>query len=40
VDKAQFDKVMNYINIGKSEGATLSAGGGQFGDAGCVHLDP
>ena len=34
VDKIQFDKVMNYIDIGKQEGATVSAGGGRFGDTG------
>lgn len=27
VSKAQFDKILNYINIGKEEGATVLAGG-------------
>ena len=34
MDKIQFDKVMNYIDIGKQEGATVSAGGGRFGVTG------
>ena len=34
VDKIQFDKVMNYIDIGKKEGANVVAGGGRFGDQG------
>ena len=34
VDRIQFDKVMNYINIGKEEGATVAAGGNRFGDSG------
>ena len=34
VDQVQFDKVMNYINIGKEEGATVAAGGNRVGDTG------
>jgi acyl-CoA reductase-like NAD-dependent aldehyde dehydrogenase len=29
VSKSQYDKVMNYINIAKSEGATVVTGGGR-----------
>ena len=29
VSKAQFDKIMSYIEIGKKEGATLACGGGR-----------
>ena len=32
VDKAQFDKIMGYIQAGQKEGATLAAGGGRVGD--------
>ncbi len=32
VSKAQFDKIMEYIEIGKSEGARLVAGGGRPAD--------
>ena len=34
VDKAQFDKIMSYIDKGKSEGATCVAGGNRVGDKG------
>ena len=34
VDKDQFDKVMGYIQAGKSEGAKLLHGGGRVGDEG------
>ena len=34
VDKDQFDKVMGYIDAGKSQGATLACGGGRVGDRG------
>lgn len=34
VDQVQFDKVMNYIDIGKQEGATVAAGGNRVGDTG------
>jgi len=34
VDQAQFDKVMGYINSGRSEGAKLVCGGGRVGDRG------
>lgn len=34
VDKLQFDKVMGYIEKGKSEGATVSHGGARHGDKG------
>ncbi len=34
VDKAQFDKVMSYIDAGKREGAKLLAGGGRKGEKG------
>jgi aldehyde dehydrogenase (NAD+) len=34
VDKDQFDKVMGYIDAGKSQGATLACGGGRVGDKG------
>jgi aldehyde dehydrogenase (NAD+) len=34
VDKAQFDKIMSYINKGKSEGAKCVAGGDRVGDKG------
>ncbi|KAL3311227.1 Aldehyde dehydrogenase, mitochondrial [Cichlidogyrus casuarinus] len=39
VDKAQFDNVMRYIELGKKEGATLSAGGGRVGDKG-YYVEP
>jgi len=34
IDKAQFDKILNYIEFGKQEGATLQAGGERHGDKG------
>src|SRR5258705_1897990 len=34
VDQAQFDKVMDYIESGHSEGATLASGGKRVGDRG------
>ena len=34
VDKAQFDKILKYIDIGKQEGAQCLTGGGRFGDRG------
>ncbi|HEY4682429.1 MAG TPA: aldehyde dehydrogenase family protein [Candidatus Acidoferrales bacterium] len=34
VDKIQFDKVMNYIDSGKQEGARLMCGGNRVGDRG------
>jgi len=34
VDKIQFDKVMEYIEKGKKEGATCAAGGAQHGEKG------
>lgn len=34
VDQAQFDKIMKYIEIGKSEGAACLTGGQRFGDRG------
>ena len=34
VDKAQFDKIMKYIDLGKNEGATCVTGGGRFGERG------
>lgn len=34
VDKAQFDKIMSYIELGKKEGAHCLTGGGRFGDRG------
>ena len=34
IDKAQFDKILSYIEIGKQEGATCVAGGERFSDVG------
>ena len=34
VDKAQFDKIMHYIDIGKKEGAKCMSGGQRFGERG------
>merc|ERR1740121_586879 len=34
VDKIQFDKVLSYIESGKSEGAKVALGGGRLGDKG------
>jgi aldehyde dehydrogenase (NAD+) len=34
VDQAQFDRVMDYVESGQSEGATLACGGKRVGDIG------
>lgn len=34
VDRAQFDKIMGYIEQGRAEGATCATGGGRVGDRG------
>ncbi len=34
IDKAQFDKIMHYIELGKKEGANCIAGGKRHGDTG------
>ncbi len=34
VDKAQYDKIMKYIGIGKEQGATMVSGGSRYGDKG------
>ncbi|MEO1496295.1 MAG: aldehyde dehydrogenase family protein [Planctomycetota bacterium] len=34
VDRAQLDKVLSYVDIGKQEGAECVTGGGRFGDTG------
>ncbi|MFY9255317.1 MAG: aldehyde dehydrogenase family protein [Fuerstiella sp.] len=34
VDKEQFDKIMGYIQSGKSEGATCATGGNRYGNRG------
>jgi len=34
IHKVHFDKVTRYVEIGKTDGATLSAGGGRVGDKG------
>jgi aldehyde dehydrogenase (NAD+) len=34
VDKAQFDKIMHYVEVGKSEGAKCLSGGVRHGDRG------
>ncbi len=34
IDRAQFDKIMKYIDIGKKEGANCVTGGKRFGDRG------
>jgi aldehyde dehydrogenase (NAD+) len=34
VDKAQFDKIMHYIGLGKQEGAQCLSGGNRFGQRG------
>jgi aldehyde dehydrogenase (NAD+) len=39
VDKAQFDKILSYIDAGKKEGAKLVTGGKRFGDAG-YYIEP
>jgi aldehyde dehydrogenase (NAD+) len=39
VDKAQFDKVMHYIDAGKKEGAKLLTGGKRYGERG-FYIEP
>jgi aldehyde dehydrogenase (NAD+) len=39
VDRTQFDKVLGYIDSGKSQGARCVAGGGRFGDKG-YYIQP
>jgi coniferyl-aldehyde dehydrogenase len=39
VDKAQFEKVLKYIDIGKEEGATVLTGGKACGDKG-YYIEP
>lgn len=39
VDKAQFEKVLKYIEIGKKEGATVLTGGNACGDKG-YYIEP
>src|SRR5687767_11536652 len=39
VDKAQFDKILSYIDVGKKEGAKLVTGGKRFGEAG-YYIEP
>ncbi len=39
VDKAQFDKIMSYIDIGKKEGAKCVNGGDRWGDRG-FYIEP
>ena len=39
VDKEQFDKIMRYIDLGKSQGAELITGGKRFGDRG-FYVEP
>ena len=39
VDKAQFDKILKYIDIGKKEGAKCVTGGGRIGDRG-FYIEP
>jgi len=34
IDKAQFDKIMHYVELGKSEGARCVTGGGRHGEHG------
>ena len=34
IDKAQFDKIMHYVELGKSEGAKCVTGGARHGDRG------
>ena len=34
VDKAQFDKILHYIDVGQKEGANCVTGGKRFGDRG------
>ncbi len=37
INKEQYDKVLNYIEIGKKEGATLHLEGGAYTEDDCVH---
>ncbi|HVA47511.1 MAG TPA: aldehyde dehydrogenase family protein [Pirellulales bacterium] len=39
VDKAQFDKIMHYIGVGKQEGAQCLTGGNRFGQRG-YYIEP
>ncbi|QDT37661.1 aldehyde dehydrogenase family protein [Stratiformator vulcanicus] len=39
IDKTQFDKILGYIESGKSEGATCLTGGGRQGDRG-YYIQP
>src|SRR5207247_1231605 len=39
VDKAQFDKVMHYIDLGNKEGAKRLTGGGRVGNRG-YYIEP
>ena len=35
IDQRQLERVLEYIEIGKEEGATLVCGGGRYTDKGC-----
>ncbi len=37
ISKAQYEKVLNYIEIGQQEGATLHLGGTPYTEDDCVH---
>ena len=39
MDEEQFKKIMNYIDLGKKEGATLNCGGKRKGDTG-FYVEP
>ena len=39
VDKTQFERVLSYIELGKTEGATLLTGGRRCGDKG-YYIEP
>lgn len=39
VNKAQFDKILSYIALGKKEGATLLTGGKPIGNKG-YYIEP
>ncbi|MCE9548118.1 MAG: aldehyde dehydrogenase family protein, partial [Planctomycetia bacterium] len=39
VDKAQFDKIMHYIDLGKKEGARCVTGGNRVGNKG-FYIEP
>ncbi|HEV7280074.1 MAG TPA: aldehyde dehydrogenase family protein [Pirellulaceae bacterium] len=39
VDRAQFDKILSYIEKGKSQGAECRTGGGRYGDRG-FYVEP